>query len=69
MARRALNLGVQWSFAIVRSRYENIDLQAMSQGLAPGFDDAELDQVEEEVVPLALVLAPNMEEELFPRSC
>jgi hypothetical protein len=64
MAKRALHLGVQWSFAITRSHYENIDLQAMSQGFMPGYDDAELDQIEEEVAPLTPVLATNMEEEI-----
>jgi hypothetical protein len=52
MARWALHLGVQRRFAIAHSRYENIDLQAMSQGFTPGYDDAEMDQIEEEVAPL-----------------
>jgi hypothetical protein len=52
MAKRALHLSMQRSFAIAHSHYENIDLQAMSQGFAPGYDDAKLDQIEEEVAPL-----------------
>jgi hypothetical protein len=64
MAKQALHLGVQRSFAIVLSHYVNIDLQAMSQGFAPSYDDAKLDQIEEEVAPLAQVLAANMEEEI-----
>jgi hypothetical protein len=51
MAKRALHLGVQRSFAIARSHYKNIDLQAMSQGFTPGYDDTELVQIEEEVAP------------------
>jgi hypothetical protein len=43
MAKRALHLGVQRSFAITRSHYENIDLQAMSQGFTPGCADIERD--------------------------
>jgi hypothetical protein len=43
MAKRALHLSVQWSFAIAQSHYENIDLQAMSQGFAPSYDNVELD--------------------------
>jgi hypothetical protein len=31
---------------ISRSRYENIDLAAMSQGYAPGYTDAQLDEIE-----------------------
>jgi hypothetical protein len=52
---------------ITCSHYENIDLQAMSQGFAPGYDDAELDQIEEKVAPLAQVLAANMEEDVVPK--
>jgi hypothetical protein len=63
MAKRALHLGVQRSFVIGRCHYENIELQAMSQGFAPGYDDAELDQIEEEVAPLVQVLATSMEED------
>jgi hypothetical protein len=67
MARRALHLGVQLSFAIARSHYENIDVQVMSQGFGPGYDDAELDQIEEEVAPLTYVLAASMEEEVISK--
>jgi hypothetical protein len=36
----------------------------MSQGFAPGYDNAELDQIVEEVASLAQVLAANIEEEI-----
>jgi hypothetical protein len=36
MAKRMLHLGMQRSFMITRSHYENIDLQAISHGFAPG---------------------------------
>jgi hypothetical protein len=39
----------------------------MSQGFAPGYDEGEVDQIEEEVAPLAQVLAANMEEEVIPK--
>jgi hypothetical protein len=61
MAKRVMHLGVQRSFVIVHSHYENIDLQVMSQGFTPSYDDAELNQIEEEVVPLAQVFAANLE--------
>jgi hypothetical protein len=66
IARHTLQLGVQWSFAIAHSRYENIDLQTMSQGFTPGYDDAELDRVEEEEVLLACDLVASMEMRLSP---
>jgi hypothetical protein len=37
---------------IARSHYENIDLAAMSQGIALGYGDDELERIEE------IVLAP-----------
>jgi hypothetical protein len=37
----------------------------MSQGFTPGYDDAELDQIEEEVAPLVQVLAASMEEDIM----
>jgi hypothetical protein len=67
MARQALHLDMQWLFVIACSHYENFDLQAMSQGFVLGYDDAELDQIEEEVAPLAKVLAVR-KRKLFPRS-
>ena len=51
MARGALHFGVHRSFAIARSHYENIDLAMMSQGFAPVYADAELDDIEKEVAP------------------
>jgi hypothetical protein len=66
MVRHVLHLSVQQSFAIARSHYENIDLEMMSQGFAPGYDDTELDRIKEEVVPLAHDLAASMEDEVVP---
>ena len=51
MARGALRFGIHRSFMIVRSHYENIDLAMMSQGFAPVYTDAELDDIEKEVAP------------------
>jgi hypothetical protein len=36
-------------FAIARSHYENIDLATMSQGFAHGYNDDELERIEETV--------------------
>jgi hypothetical protein len=51
---------------IAHSHYENIDLAMMCQGFAPGYFDAELEQIEHEVVPLAQDLAANIEDEVIP---
>jgi len=53
IARDALHFGVHRSFAIARSHYENIDLATMSQGFAPGYFKAELEEIEESLAPLA----------------
>ena len=53
IARGALCFGINWSFMIARSHYENIDLATMSQGFTPGYTDAELEDIENEVAPLA----------------
>ena len=51
--RHALCFNVHRSFAIARSHYENIDLATMSQGFTPVYSDAELEDIEKEVAPLA----------------
>ena len=53
IARDALRFGVHRSFAFARSHYENIDLATMSQGFAPSYSEAELEEIGESVAPLA----------------
>jgi hypothetical protein len=53
IARHALHFGVHRSFVIARSHYANIDLVTMSQGFAPDYTQAELEEIEETVAPLA----------------
>lgn len=67
MARQALHLGVQRSITIARSHYEDIDLPMVTQGFAPGYDDAELDRIEEEVAPIGQNLFASMEDEILPK--
>ena len=64
MARDTLYTDVHRSFAITRSHYENIDLETMSQGFAPGYSDAELEDIEKEVAPLAQDLSAKIEDEI-----
>ena len=53
MVMDALHFGVHRSFTIVRSHYENIDLETMSQCFTPGYSNTELEDIEKEVAPLA----------------
>lgn len=64
--RYALHFGVQRSIAIARSHYVDINLEELSQGFVPDYEDAELDKIEEEVAPLARTLAEKMEDEVIP---
>ena len=66
MARSMLCFGVHRSFTIAHSHYENIDLATMSQGFAPVFIDAELDDIEKEVAPLSYDLSAKIEDEIIP---
>ena len=64
--RHALCFNVHRSFVIARSHYENIDLTTMSQGFAPGYSKAELEDIEKEVAPLAHDLFAKIEDEIIP---
>ena len=48
LAREASYAGVQHAFAIACSHYIDIDLPVISEGFAPGYTDAELDEIEKE---------------------
>ena len=52
------------SFVIARSHYENINLATMSQGFTPDYSDAELEDIEKEVAPLAQDLSAKIEDEI-----
>jgi hypothetical protein len=67
MTQNALRFGTQQSFAIARSHYENIDLEAMGQGFAPGYEDAELDEIEKTAAAPTRSLADQIEGEVIPQ--
>ena len=53
IARGVLCFGINRSFTIARSHYENVDLAMMRQGFTPSYFDAKLEDIEKEVAPLA----------------
>ena len=67
LAREALYISIHRAFAIAHSHYINIDLPVISQGFAPGYTDAELDEIEKEAAPSAQDLAEKVGEEILPR--
>ena len=58
--------GVHRAFAIGCSHYINIDLLVISKGFAPGYTNAELEEIEKEAALLALNMAEKVGEEILP---
>ena len=68
LEKEALRSGITQAFAIARSHYDdNIDLEAMSLGFAPGYEASELDKIEAAVTPLAETLVSKVEDMVLPR--
>ena len=53
LTREALHTGVHHAFVVAHSHYIDIDLPMISEGFAPGYTDAELDEIEKEAAPPA----------------
>ena len=59
----AFHAGITQAFAITRSHYDQeINLEVMSQGFVPVYEDLELDKIERVVTPLAWNLANRLKE-------
>ena len=68
LEREALCSGITQAFTIARSHYtDSIDLETMSPGFTPGYEDFELDEIETAVAPLAWNLADKVEDIVLPR--
>ena len=62
------NAGINQAFAIARSHYvDNIDLETMSLGFAPGYEAHELDEIETVVAPLSWDLVDRIEDIVLPQ--
>ena len=63
----AFCLGITQAFAVACSHYDQeINLKVMSQGFAPVYEDAELDEMEKAVIPIARNLANRLKEVVLP---
>ena len=63
----AFHAGITQAFVVAHSHYDQeIDLEVMSHGFAPVYDDNELDEMEKVVAPLAWNLANRLKEEVLP---
>ena len=55
--------GITQAFAVARSHYDQeINLEVMSQGFVPGYEDSELDEIEKAVTPIAWNLANRLKD-------
>jgi hypothetical protein len=45
MTQHVLRFGIQQSFTVAYSHYENINLEAMGQGFTPSYANDELDDI------------------------
>ena len=63
----AFHAGITQAFAVARSHYDwEINLEVMSLGFAPVYEDPKLDEIEKAVTPLAWNLANRLKETILP---
>ena len=63
----AFHAGITQAFTVAHSHYDwEINLEVMSQGFAPGYEDPELDEIEKAVTPLARNLVNRLKETVLP---
>ena len=63
----AFHAGITQAFAVARSHYDReINLEVMSQGFVPGYEDSELDEIEKAVTPIARNLANRLKDIVLP---
>ena len=63
----AFHVGITQAFAVARSHYDReINLQVMSLGFMPVYEDLELDEIENAVTPLARNLVNRLKEMVLP---
>ena len=68
LERKALRFEISQAFVIARSHYtDNIDLETMSLGFAPGYEASKLDEIETAVAPLVRNLADKVEDIVLPQ--
>ena len=68
LERITLRAWVNQSFVIAHSHYgDNIDLETMSHGFAPGYEVLELEEMEAVVAPLSYDLADRIEGIVLPQ--
>ena len=63
----AFHAGITQTFTIARSHYDReINLEVMSLGFAPSYEDSELDEIEKAVTPIARNLVNRLKDMILP---
>ena len=63
----AFHAGITQAFTVAHAHYEKeINLEVMSEGFPPTYEDDELDAIEKVVAPLAKNLVDNLKEMVLP---
>ena len=63
----AFHAGITQAFTVAHSHYDReINLEVMSQGFVPVYEDPELDEMEKAVTPLTWDLADRLKEAVLP---
>ena len=68
LKENAFHAGITQAFVVARSHYDQeIDLEIMSLGFAPGYEASELDEIEKTVTPFTRNLANRIKDMVLPR--
>ena len=63
----ASHTGITQAFTVARSHYDQeINLEVMSLGFAPGYENSELDEIEKAVTPVARNLVDRLKDIVLP---
>ena len=63
----AFHTEITQAFTVARSHYDReINLEVMSLGFAPGYENSELDEIEKAVTPIARNLANRLKDIVLP---
>ena len=63
----AFHAGITQAFTVARSHYDReINLEVMSQGFAPGYEDLELDEIDKAVTPIVRNMANRLKDMVLP---
>ena len=67
LEENAFHTGITQAFVVARSHYDQeVNLEVMSLGFAPSYDNFELDEIEKAVTPIARNLVNRMKDIVLP---